>query len=181
MIRWAVALSLASVIGCAGDVQGDETPADEANGSLVAFTCDTPSITEERDDPRSAEVAAVRTAGHEGYDRFVLQFRGGLPSYTVRKRLTPSFPTTSGKPVVLSGITGLEVIVNPANAHDDRGRASFSGPRSFHPSGTTVLLEVAQIEDFEGTVTWGLGLSRASCFRTFELDGPPRVIVDVKR
>lgn len=40
----------------------------------------------------------------------------------------------------------------------------YTGPKRFTP-GYGVLREVVHLGDFEGQVSWGLGLSRASCFR----------------
>ena len=34
--------------------------------------------------------------------------------------------------------------------------------------------------DFEGYVSWGVGLQRAACYRVFELSNPPRLVVDVQ-
>jgi len=41
-----------------------------------------------------------------------------------------------------------------------------------------VLLESQQVEDFEGYVQWGLGLSRSACYRAFVLQSPDRLVID---
>jgi hypothetical protein len=41
-----------------------------------------------------------------------------------------------------------------------------------------VLNEARLTGDFEGYLSWGLGLSRAACLRTFTLLDPPRLVVD---
>ena len=81
----------------------------------------------------------------------------------------------SGVQVTLAGSAGLVVTVRGATAN-----GSFTGSTDLRPSGTAVLEEARQIGDFEGVVTWGLGLSRASCFRVLTLTGPSRLVVDVQ-
>lgn len=34
--------------------------------------------------------------------------------------------------------------------------------------------------DFEGTVTWGLGLSHGACFHAYTLSGPNRLVIDIQ-
>jgi hypothetical protein len=43
-----------------------------------------------------------------------------------------------------------------------------------------VLLELRQVEDFEGTVQWGLGLSKTACYRAFYLTNPARLVIDIQ-
>ena len=44
-----------------------------------------------------------------------------------------------------------------------------------------VLLETAMTCDFEADVSWVLGLTAPGGYRIAELDGPPRLVVDVRR
>ena len=37
-----------------------------------------------------------------------------------------------------------------------------------------------QMEDFEGVVQWGLGLSKLACYRAFFLTNPTRLVIDVQ-
>jgi hypothetical protein len=43
-----------------------------------------------------------------------------------------------------------------------------------------VLKQTTQLGDFEGIVTWGLGIASPNCFRAFALTGPDRLVVDVQ-
>ena len=63
----------------------------------------------------------------------------------------------------------------------ETGKPTYTGPRRFESTTTNVIQEAAQVEDFEGTVHWGLGLSNQVCFRVTRLADPPRLVVDVKR
>jgi hypothetical protein len=121
-------------------------------------------------------VATARAAAQTGYDRFVLEFAGPLPQYDAGAQSSATFvQDASGIPVTLAGSAGLVVRLHGAQAH-----GTFTGPTDIRPDGTIVLREARQVGDFEGVVTWGLGLSRPACFRAFTLTGPSRLIVDVQ-
>jgi hypothetical protein len=36
------------------------------------------------------------------------------------------------------------------------------------------------MEDFEGVVQWGLGLSKSACYRAFFLTNPTRLVIDIQ-
>ena len=121
-----------------------------------------------------ANVVAARVAEQTGYDRFVLQFDSTVPSYTVKRQSTPVFPLgASGQFITLSGTSGVLVRV-----HSATGANTFTGSTDLTHAEYPVLKEARQTEDFEGYVSWGLGLSKAACLRTFTLAGPDRLVVD---
>jgi hypothetical protein len=68
------------------------------------------------------------------------------------------------------------VIVREARGHT-------SGGTNLLPSTLTPLCsnlrQVKKAGDFEGVVTFGLGLRRKTGFRVFRLTGPTRIVVDV--
>jgi len=121
-----------------------------------------------------ADTAAARVSEQQGYDRFVLQLDAPVPTYTVTRQPTATFHSgATGQTITLAGNAGALVSV-----HSATGATTFSGPTDFvHPE-FQVLLEARQTQDFEGTVSWGLGLSRAACLRTFTLLSPYRLVVD---
>lgn len=121
-------------------------------------------------------VTSARAAAQGGYDRFVLEFSGPLPQFDVTAQDGATFvQDPSGNRVTLAGSAGLVIVVHGAMAS-----GSFTGATDLRPSDTAVLREARQLGDFEGVVTWGLGLSRATCFRAFTLTGPSRLVVDVQ-
>jgi len=121
-------------------------------------------------------VTAARAAAQTGYDRFVLEFNGPVPRYQVNTQGSATFTLDpSGRTVTLAGSGGLMVTLHGAS-----GQGSFTGSTDLRPSGTGVLREARSLGDFEGVVSWGLGVSRATCFRAFTLTGPSRLIVDVQ-
>jgi hypothetical protein len=141
-------------------------------GTVPAFKCaDTAGGT-----AGAANITRVGVAQQLGYDRFVLQFSARVPTYTVKRQAKPIFKTGgSGQTVTLSGTAGaLEQV------HSATGAGTYSGSTDFTNAGFQVLNEARLTEDFEGYVSWGLGLSRPACLRAFTLSDPPRLVVDFK-
>jgi len=123
-----------------------------------------------------AAVTAVRASAQSGYDRFVIQVDGSVGQYSVQPQTATTFTQDpSGRQVTLTGSAGLKVTLQGAAS-----AGSYTGPTDLKPSGTAVLREARQIGDFEGVVSWGLGLSRTGCFRVFTLADPSRLVVDVQ-
>ena len=121
-----------------------------------------------------ANVVTARVVPQAGYDRFVLQFDSLVPSYSVKLQGSPAFPSgASGQTITLSGTSGALVQVRTAT-----GAGTFTGPTDFTHAEYLVLKEARQTEDFEGHVSWGMGLGKATCLRTFTLADPPRLVVD---
>jgi hypothetical protein len=56
--------------------------------------------------------------------------------------------------------------------------ASYTGSTDISHGEFRVIKEARLTQDFEGTVSWALGLDHSACMRTFTLTGPARLIVD---
>ncbi|HET7468005.1 MAG TPA: hypothetical protein VFL29_15225 [Candidatus Dormibacteraeota bacterium] len=123
----------------------------------------------------TVRVTDVRVTEEPGYDRFVIQFDGTVPSFTVKRQSKPVFVQGgSGQTITLSGTTGVLVTL-----HTSSEAATYSGPTDFTQTDFAVLKEARLTEDFEGTVAWGLGLGSAACMRVFVVKtSPARLIVD---
>jgi hypothetical protein len=123
-----------------------------------------------------ANTITARVGEQSGYDRFVLQMDSIVPNYTVKRQATAVFTQgASGQTVQLSGSAGILITVKSAT-----GASTFTGPRYFVQADYQVLKEARETQDFEGTVSWGLGLSRSVCMRVFTLNDPARLIVDLQ-
>jgi hypothetical protein len=121
-----------------------------------------------------ANVVTARVSAQVGYERFVMQFDSLVPSYTVKRQASPAFPAgASGQTISLSGTAGALIKVTSAT-----GANTFTGPTDFTHAEYVVLKEARQTEDFEGHVSWGIGLGKSACLRTFALADPPRLVVD---
>lgn len=123
-----------------------------------------------------AQVVAVRAAAQDGYDRFVIEFAGGpVPPYEVTRQATPVFTLSpKGTDVTLAGSAGVRVVVR--NVLD---WTSYSAPTHLAP-GLPMLKEAMQTENFEAIQQWGLGVASSGCLRAFTLDGPPRLVIDLR-
>jgi hypothetical protein len=121
-----------------------------------------------------ANVVTARVTTAPGFERFVLQFDSLVPSYTVKRQSSPAFPAgASGQNISLSGTSGALINVSSAT-----GANTFTGPTDFTHADYLVLKEARQTQDFERHVSWGMGLAKAACLRTFTAMDPPRLFVD---
>ncbi|HEY2598303.1 MAG TPA: hypothetical protein VGJ79_07465 [Candidatus Dormibacteraeota bacterium] len=124
----------------------------------------------------TANLTGVRVAEQIGFDRLVLQFDTRVPSYTVKRQARPVFKSGgSGQPVTLSGAAGVLV-----QAHSATASGSYTGAIDIAHPDYQVLVEARLVEDFEGYLGWGLGLSKNACMRAFTLSDPPRLVIDFK-
>jgi hypothetical protein len=120
-------------------------------------------------------VTGVRYAGHPegGYDRFVVDLRGGMPGYAVRY-VDAVTGDASGRPIAVPGRRYLLLTLTPAQAHTDAGATTVAGT---HRIGLPMLAGYAVAGDDEGHVSIALGLNAAAGFRVGELSD--RIYVDV--
>ena len=146
------------------------TPPTPPGTNLPAFACSDASGGK----TGVANTITARVGEQQGYDRFVLQFDPIVPTYTIKRQDKPVFPLgASGQTVTLSGTTGVLVTV-----HSATGATTFQGSNDqIHPE-FQLIKEARQTQDFEGYVSWGIGLSKAACLRSFVLDDPARLVVD---
>lgn len=152
------------------------SPSPSPTDNLPPFICSSRFMVSGTQAPQSALVDAVRVGQQSGYDRFVVEFANGEPaSVTVTTQNSTDFTKSpSGLPTHLMGSYGMTLRFNIADGH-----TQYTGPRDFKPVYPT-LLEAQQLEDYEGYVTWGLGLSGHLPYRVFFLTNPSRLVVDMQ-
>jgi hypothetical protein len=122
-----------------------------------------------------AEVFGVATGCRPTFDRFVIRARFGTPRYDVRYRKR-IIEDGTGDPVPLLGTKRIRVLIHNARGHTKGGTVLLPEVR------TPLCPNLRQIKlagDFEGVVTFGLGLRRKTGFRVFRLTGPRRIVIDV--
>jgi hypothetical protein len=127
------------------------------------------------------QLTAVRVAHQPGFDRIVFEFApqagatARIPSYTVSRQASAKFvKDPSGLPVTMRGSAGLRIVFQEAS-----GATSYSGSRD-QIVNLPVVQEVEQLGDFEAVLSWGAGLSQASCIRTLELSNHARLAIDLQ-
>jgi hypothetical protein len=123
--------------------------------------------------PAGPTVTAIRIGHHSDFDRFVMQFDGTVPAYKITRQARPIFTQDpKGTVVRLKGNHGVLVTVKPENW------TAYAGPTHIVPL-LTFLREARMVQNFEGTMQWGLGILGNPCLRVSTLKGPPRLVVDV--
>ena len=150
-----------------------ETPPDS---SLPPFVCGSSTTITSQNPQLSAYIDAIRTGTHGGYDRITIEFQNVQPSsIELRPQNGATFISSpKGEVVTLAGSAGLLIVIHGADEH-----TAYSGATDFKTN-YPVLLEARQMEDFEGVVQWGLGLSKSACYRVFFLANPVRLVIDTQ-
>jgi hypothetical protein len=150
---------------------GSPTP----NSSLPPFVCASSGVGATPAAP-VAFISAVRTGTHGAYDRLTVEFKNGQPT-TIELRTQAGTGFTNspkGDQVTLAGRNGILVVIHGADLH-----TSYSGPTDIK-TGYATLVEVRQVEDFEGVVQLALGVTGAPCYRAFMLTNPDRLVIDIQ-
>jgi hypothetical protein len=126
-------------------------------------------------------LTAIRTGRQASTDRVVFQFAGKLPSsYTVTP-VPQVVGDGSGEPVTIAGKSFLKVTFRGASAVcPATGHATYPGPSATTPN-YAQLLGLAAAGDFEGYLTWGIGLAAKGGYRAYTLTAPYRVVIDISR
>lgn len=153
------------------------SPSAAPDSNLQPFTCaESSMIIYYASPPPMAVIDALRTGTHPGYDRLTIELKsGGLTDIEVRTQTGTTFTRSPrGDQVTLAGENGILVVIHGADLH-----TGYSGPADIK-TGYSALIEVQQIEDFEGTVQLALGVSGAACHRAFLLTNPDRLVIDVQ-
>jgi hypothetical protein len=120
----------------------------------------------------------VRAADQTDFDRVVFEFKDGeVPGYRIE--YVPSVTDTAGTVHKLFGKAFLRVDMNPAWAHSNETGAPSLSEREKRVNLSTII-EFKQVEDFEGVVSYALGLSRKKPFRVTEMSNPARLVIDLK-
>ncbi|HEV2032734.1 MAG TPA: hypothetical protein VGU71_00800 [Candidatus Dormibacteraeota bacterium] len=146
------------------------------DANLPPFVCASSAPITSSTPPLSAFIDALRTGTHPGYDRLTIEFQNGQPaSIELRPQSGSTFTTSpKGDQVTLLGKNGILVVIRGADLH-----TRYSGSTDLK-TGYATLVEVRQVEDFEGVVQLGLGVSGATCYRAFVLTNPDRLVIDIK-
>jgi hypothetical protein len=115
-------------------------------------------------------LTAIRVAAHGAYDQAVFQFANGIPGYSAGyAAAVPQDP--KGTPVPLPGRSFLRVAFHPATT------AAHAGPGTISPY-LPALLQISPAGNFEGYLSFGLGLSGRGGYRVSTLTHPGRVVIE---
>jgi hypothetical protein len=191
----SAALLCALFAACGGDDDDSSPTAGASNtpstgtatsvpGSPTVGASPTPAFTgttgptEKQVATGQAELAVVRAASQAGFDRITFEFSGNtLPGYQIDYVTPPTTQCASGMGVTIGGQALLLVKFRPARAHTEAGQATVT-ERELKPALPTIV-EAEQTCDFEGLVSWGVGVSAKKGYRVTELQNPSRIVVDI--
>jgi hypothetical protein len=165
---------------CGGAVCGSPSPTAIASPSPISpagrYACGS-SATSATNPPLSAFINAVRTGTHAGYDQVTIQFSTAQPS-DIKIEPQPSATFTgapSGQSITIAGQAGILITIKGADGH-----TQYSGPTDFKTN-YSELKEVRQVQDFEGTVQWALGLAHTGCYAYSFLTNPTRLVIYIQQ
>jgi hypothetical protein len=124
---------------------------------------------------RLVDIRAVHRGGGGGVDRVVFEFDRGLPRPTTARYVRSLTRGQSGLPLRVPGRALLRVTMRNADGHDSHGllvprRAAYALPN---------VMTVVLSEDFEGFVTFGIGLAAHRPFSLTVRRHPSRVVLEV--
>ena len=141
-----------------------------------AYTCNSSAVSASNP-PLTAYINAVRTGTHSGYDQVTIQFSTAQPgNITIEPQPSARFTgAPSGQAITLAGQYGILITLSGADGH-----TQYTGPTDFKTN-YAVLKELRQVQDFEGTVQWALGLSHAGCYAYTILTNPTRLVVYIQQ
>jgi hypothetical protein len=129
----------------------------------------------------------VRAGVHDCYERVTFEFKpmpgdaAGPVHWKVGYETGPITEDGSGRPVSVKGASHLVVHLSAQSADLSKADAppTYTGPTSLQAAGSRRIQEIRRTGDFEGYITWVIGLDQRRPFKVTTQDGPARVVVDV--
>jgi hypothetical protein len=129
----------------------------------------------------------VRVGAHGCYERVTFEFKpqtgeaDGPVAWHAAYEAAPITEDGSGRTVPVKGAAYLVVRFSAAGADlsQEGAPATYTGPASLEAADTTRIRQVRRIGDFEGVLTWVIGIDQQRPFRVMTQDNPARVVLDV--
>ncbi len=141
-----------------------------------------PTTIKSNPDPVSgaATLVDVRVGAHPesgGWDRIVFEFKDVRPAGLV-EYVDEAANCGSGNAITLPGEAILAVRFDATNAHDENGQLTIDATEVNGPG--NIILKSVGTCDFEAVVEWAIGLKSMKNYKVSLLEGPTRVVIDVK-
>jgi hypothetical protein len=96
------------------------------------------------------------------------------PGYTVTYGTAPFTDDASGAPVTVAGNAFVVVKIKPGYTFDPlTGAQTYKGKKSITPAGANHVKAIVETGDFEGQLTWVIGLDTKRAF-SVQATGTPR-------
>jgi hypothetical protein len=160
MRRTTLAMALMFLCGCGAATGTGTGPASPAAASPIALSCATSgSASPSWPSAQSASAPPHIVSAVASGDSLQLTFAAGTPQFRVEPQSNATFSVDpSGQRVTLAGSSGVKLVLLGFQG----GMSNYSGQKLMTSSGPR-LLQVGAIGDFEGTVSFGAGVSGPSC------------------
>lgn len=178
----AIAVIVSTVLaGCGSGVVNErhDSPQAKTEPDTTHETAWTAGIIDQaQSDAPVSKLVAVRTTTHEDFDRVVFEFDKRVPGYHIEYIDQPIRKCGSGKVTQMAGDGWLEVRLSQAKAHTSEGQSTVAERERI--LNLPVLSELELTCDFEGVVTWVVGVESPNRYRVRELRAPPRLVIDIR-
>jgi len=103
-----------------------------------------------------------------------------LPGYSLTYGTPPFSDSGSGAAVAVAGSAFIVVTVKPGYGYDfEAGKATYTGPKSIPVTNSMHVRSIVETGDYEGVLTWVIGLDAQSPFRVVATGAPRRLVVSV--
>jgi hypothetical protein len=157
-----------------------------ASSAPCTFTCATDPSRGGGDAPTRL-LTDVRVGAHGCYERVTFELKprqgdaDGPIAWKAAYEPAPITEDGSGRPVKVKGTAFLVVTMSAAGADltQEAAPATYTGPASIEAAGTSRIQQVRRTGDFEGVLTWVIGLDTKRPFHVTAETNPARVIVDI--
>ena len=138
-------------------------------------------------DARTHLLTDVRVGVHDCYERVTFEFKprpgdaAGPVGWKAAYEPGPITEDASGRAIPVKGTAYLVVHMNAQGVDltKENAPATYTGPTTLEAAGATRIQQVRRTGDFEGVLSWVIGLDRKRPFHVTTQDSPARVIVDV--
>ena len=165
----------------------DHADGDSRENTCPPFTGGTGTQTSATKPSRTMLLTDVLVDSDSCTDRIVFSFRpaaGEQPGYTVQYRTAAVAQTedASGKHIPIAGKAFLVIRLEPAATADLTGaqlKYTYTGPPKITPSGMRYVSEIRKTGDFEGVLTWAIGLSEQRPFTVTSSGSPTSLTVEI--
>jgi hypothetical protein len=158
MHRLTLALALAFLCACGGTTPTSLHPSAPPSSSTSCSSSGYASLEWALPQPASNPTPPITSVTVSG-DTLVFKFFAGTPQYQITPQANAHFTQdASGQPVNLAGTAGVKILFTGFKGF----RPNYTGPKTLTSTGP-LLLQVAAIGDFEGYVSFGVGLSEPGC------------------
>jgi len=119
----------------------------------------------------------VERTGDACVDHVIFSFTSKTaepPAYSITYGTPPFAQDTSGKVVAVKGSAFIVVKVAPGYGYDfENGRPTYTGEKHITPAGANHVQEIVETGDYEGVLTWVIGLDSKRAF-TVQATGRPQ-------